>query len=526
MAKPRAIILFILMMFTIHLWAQEITVEEFYQSDELTALRGQTEKKDEDGNRYALIRVLTTDKGFYFDVGSVGSEPPDESKVAQIWVYVGQGARHISISHKKYGRCERFEFPTPLEGGRTYVMKLKYDRGQINTFDNSRHQKFKLKVTPANAVFRLNGVKINLNENGEPEEEQELPYVTNQYTVEAEGYYRQDSIISIDDNKEIKELEIKLVPITGFLRVDSDPYAADVFIDGELKGRANLIEPFLLPIGKYSVKVTANGYKDDTKMVEITEKSTSLLSFKLTQKALYEITSTPLGAHITVDKENLGTTPCNKELATGLHMVKVTKAGYKNFEKNMQLNSSNPNLHVSLSKIFNYKNEFYIEANGRIGTFLAFGGTIGCYLSKFNIEASYLYGTGESEPIYWNSKEFEPIACTYTPAMNMNGKIGFGIAAGTRFRITPQIGINLLKLKEKIANNSSGTPADGANIVNGVASMRFSFAVVNHLELVITPEYYFAMTKSKGFSTLSELSSKIKGWGEGFNLKIGLAIFF
>ena len=224
------------MFFFVHINAQEITVDEFHQSSELTAQSRKTEKRDDDGNRYALIRVLTTDKGFHFDVGSIGSEPPDEDHVAEIWVYVGQGARHISISHKKYGTLERFDFPEPLQGGRTYIMKLKYDNGVINTFDNSRHQKIKLKVTPANSTFRLNGVKIALNGNGEPEEELELPYVTNQFSVEAEGYYKKDSIVSIDDNKDFKELTIELVPITGFLRVDANPSTAEVFIDTEFMG--------------------------------------------------------------------------------------------------------------------------------------------------------------------------------------------------------------------------------------------------------------------------------------------------
>ena len=34
------------------------------------------------------------------------------------------------------------------------------------------------------------------------------------------------------------------------------------------------------------------------------------------------------------------------------------------------------------------------------------------------------------------------------------------------------------------------------------------------------------MTKSKGYEALSEASSKIKGWGEGFNVKLGIATFF
>ena len=521
------IIICLLFLFATNLVAQKISVIDFQRTNELTAIRPATAKIDslDDNKKMALIRVQTTEKGFSFDVGSVGVEI-DENHVAEIWVYVGRGARHIYISHKKYGVLEKdFEFPEPLESGVTYVMRIKCEGGAAKAFDNSRHQKFKLKVTPVNSIFRLNGVKIALNENGEPEDELELPYATNQYTVESEGYYRQDSIITVDD-KEVKELEISLIPIMGYLKVDANPFTADVYIDNVYIDRANKIEPFTLRIGEYSVRISANGYKDEVKTIVINEKTTSLISVKLSQKADYQINSSPSGAHISVDKEYIGISPCVKEMVTGKHIIKATKAGYKNFEREMQFNSSDPHININLNKIFNYKNEFYLEANGRIGNMMAFGGTIGCYLGNFNLETSYLYGIGDSETIYWNSKESEPIECTYSPAMNIIGKIGFGIPAGTRFRFTPQFGVNLVMLNEKVTSKSSVNPADGANVVSGLASLRISFAVANHLELVVTPEYAFAMTKSKGFTTLSDLSSKIKGWGDGFNVKFGLALFF
>ena len=526
MAKRKYILIWLIMFFSVPLNAQEITVDEFHQSSELTAQSRKTEKRDDDGNRYALIRVLTTDKGFHFDVGSIGSEPPDEDHVAEIWVYVGQGARHISISHKKYGTLERYDFPEPLQGGRTYIMKLKYDKGVVNTFDNSRHQKIKLKVIPANSTFRLNGVKIALNKNGEPEEELELPYVTNQYSVEAEGYYKKDSIVSIDDNKAFKELTVELVPITGFLRVDANPSSAEVFIDEEFMGSANKIEPFELRIGKHYVKIVADGYKEETKTVSISEKATELLSVHLSKKALYQITSNPTDAQITIDKDYVGVTPCNKELVTGLHTIKATKSGYKDYHKSIQLNSSTPTIYIPLKKIYNYKNEFYIEGNVRAGAFVAYGASIGCYIQNFNAEVSYLLGTEKSETIYWSNNTSQPASCNYSPSMNISTKIGWGIPVSTRFRITPQVGISILKLTETIEESSNNVSADGANVTNGVASLRFSAALFNHFAISITPEYLFSMNKSKGYTALSDISSKIQKWGEGFNVKLGITAFF
>jgi hypothetical protein len=83
-----------------------------------------------------------------------------------------------------------------------------------------------------------------------------------------------------------------------------------------------------------------------------------------------------------------------------------------------------------------------------------------------------------------------------------------------------------LKLTETIEESSNNVSADGANVTNGVASLRFSAALFNHFAISITPEYLFSMNKSKGYTALSDISSKIQKWGEGFNVKLGITAFF
>lgn len=123
----------------------------------------------------------------------------------------------------------------------------------------------------------------------------------------------------------------------------------------------------------------------------------------------------------------------------------------------MDLSSSSPNVDISLSRIYNYKNEFYAEAGCRAGTFVSFGGTIGGYISNVNIEASAFYGTGNSETIYWSGNDTKPISSIYHPELVVSGKVGYGIAAGTRFQDYPTIG-NQLSESERI--NARGEQCD------------------------------------------------------------------
>jgi hypothetical protein len=48
----------------------------------------------------------------------------------------------------------------------------------------------------------------------------------------------------------------------------------------------------------------------------------------------------------------------------------------------------------------------------------------------------------------------------------------------------------------------------------------------NNVGLSLAPEGQFAVSKKEVFKQLEEVSSKIKGWGTGANLRIGLYVRF
>jgi len=59
-------------------------------------------KKDQNNEVSALIKVVTTQTGFSFDVGSLGVVA-QEQKSGEIWVYVPRGVQRITITHPQLG---------------------------------------------------------------------------------------------------------------------------------------------------------------------------------------------------------------------------------------------------------------------------------------------------------------------------------------------------------------------------------------------------------------------------------------
>jgi len=91
------------------------------QSD-LTANQQGTMVLDQNGEKCALIKIITTGTDFRFDVGSLGVRKV-EQKPGEIWLYVPFGIKKIKLNHQKFGYCE-YITKVSIEKARTYVMKL------------------------------------------------------------------------------------------------------------------------------------------------------------------------------------------------------------------------------------------------------------------------------------------------------------------------------------------------------------------------------------------------------------------
>ena len=101
--------------------------------------------------------------------------------------------------------------------------------------------------------------------------------------------------------------------------------------------------------------------------------------------------------------------------------------------------------------------------------------------------------------------------------MCFGGRAGYGITISSRLRITPQVGVSVMSVKD----NRIATYALCAN-----AGLRLEYAVAAHFGVSFTGEGSFAVSKKDAFKQLEEISSKVKGWGTGGNLRIGAYLIF
>ncbi len=202
----RTIIAILLALVCVCLHAQELAVTSFKLSEtDLTANLQGTTVLDQNGEKCALIKVVTVAKGLTFDVGVLGVRKVDTSHTGEIWVYVPYGVRKITISHPQYGQIRDYVVPENIEKARTYVMQLKVKKAPDNT------QMLTVMYKPQNAIVVIDN-KIMKGSNGVVNVK--LPIGSHEYQVLAEGYDTENGTVNVKQSSPTK-LVIELSRVVG-----------------------------------------------------------------------------------------------------------------------------------------------------------------------------------------------------------------------------------------------------------------------------------------------------------------------
>lgn len=80
-------------------------------------------KNDQNGKKAALIKVVTSEKGFSFDVGVMGVVATSQ-EIGEVWVYVPEGILKMTIRHKDFGVIRDYRLEIPVKSACVYEMVL------------------------------------------------------------------------------------------------------------------------------------------------------------------------------------------------------------------------------------------------------------------------------------------------------------------------------------------------------------------------------------------------------------------
>ena len=501
------------LLLAIHAGAQNMRVTSFRLLEkDLTANLKGTSRTDKNGETAALIRIVTTAQGFYFEggiLGIVGSE----QKVGEVWLYVPRYTQRLTIKHPTFGVLRDYAYPITIEGGRTYEMLLDIGVGRFVTINSSR----------ANADVEIDGHFIGKA----PVYNHYLLYGS--HTIKAtsgkwEGMI--EHLVSANDTTSTQTiLTVQMQDLSrhygqGRLTVDNN---ADIFFADNKVGYPGKWD-FDLREGIYEVETrkadcdperTTFDVKPGSQGNDVTAKAptphTGWLSLYTRPR---NVMATDNGHPI--DLSEVQTLP------VGTHQISISRKGYVSLQREYHIHRDQTTADtIPLERVKYVKPlAFYFGVAYAIRSLSGVSGILGLVLYGHDLQASYTFGLTESDPVYWGG---DLNTATKYKMNSICLKYGYQFNLMRQLAITPQVGYSYNFLTANAAAAGNTIYGDDASSSTASLGAKIVLVPVQHLYVFVAPEYTFALNQDKNFKTITNSSNFS---ADGFVVHAGVLVNF
>ncbi|WP_281613155.1 SUMF1/EgtB/PvdO family nonheme iron enzyme [Flammeovirga sp. SubArs3] len=453
-------LLYIFVFWTTNLIAQEpeLAVVNFQELTQDMEARIKSPLEDQNGERCAIVKVVTSEKNFEFE-GDGNGIVKVLPKSGEYWVYIPEGSKRLTIKHPNLGILRNYIYPHKIKEATTYEMILK--SGKVRVIVEEEEKKFQL------VTFKTvnSGADIYINNEyyGQTPKVILLEFGKYNYSLKRPLYQPISKELVIDKEFSV-ELAHELTPDYGSIRLITPAIeGAEIYIDDKPTGLKTPGLVDYLEIGKHTITVRHPDFLPFTQEVEILEPKEYDLSVDLKPHFGFLSLKTLKGATIRINGTIIKYDNCIS-LSTGKYIVEVSKPSYKTSVETIAITNSDTtflNLQPSIKKgklLVNCSpssNQSQLYIDNRLIGHLPYEGDIteGEHLIKVLQEG---YGSKE-EVIYINDNEKKVLNLTiikgeYLTAQNTISQIDVAIP-GNLF-------IEMVKIPkgEFIMGNKKGDP--------------------------------------------------------------------
>jgi len=325
----RLYLLLFLVLGAVALEAQNLAVQSFRMDEtDLAANTAGTIVMDQNGQKCALIKVETTQTGFSFDAGSLGVVKTVQH-VGEIWVYVPEGVKRLTISHQQLGILRDYDLGQTVKRAKTYILKLTTGEVQTIVKQARTSQYVVFQLTPANAVVELNGELLSTLEGTATKM---MRFGQYDYRVQAPDYLPEVGKVTVNDPKQKHVVNVRLKPNFArvTLQVDNN---AEIWVNGQKRGEGSWTGN--LGAGTYDIETRKAGHRPQTTTRDIVATEgpqTIRLNAPTPIYGEADVNSSPAMAEIYVDGQKRGQTPMLLEqLLIGQHQLRLSRQGYQDY---------------------------------------------------------------------------------------------------------------------------------------------------------------------------------------------------
>ncbi len=313
------------------LWA-DIAVKSFRALPQDMDARVYHPVIDQNGDKCAIIKVVTTETGFYFESPSIGIFKTQQ-QVGEIWLYVNWGTKRITIKHPHLGVLRDYIIPITIEKEMVYEMVL--TTGRVITIveeESIESQWLVITPEPADATITIDDIVSN-NMGMYQGKLKPGPYT---YRVEAPMYHSEIGMLHIKDVK--LDMPVKLKPNYGYVKVNSSPETdARVLIDDKFLPSNTPVTSEKLKSGEYTVKVQKDNYKPFVQQVLIEDEKTTHINAVLEPNFAELSVLSPNEASIYINGVSKGKGSVKERKPAGIYTVEAKLDKHKDDRKDVEL---------------------------------------------------------------------------------------------------------------------------------------------------------------------------------------------
>lgn len=314
---------------------REFSVVAFDEKPFDTAARDERYKIiDGNGDLFSIIKLVaaTPDddlRAYFFDFGLPESRVKNVD--GEVWVYVQRNAMRVTIRREGF-KTVKYDLPVTVQPGQTFEMTLQSTPLVVK----KRHLLFQITPVESKAMvsYRAEGDKEYkpfgngvIDDGGQAAMKLELGIYY--YKIISQNYHPSEGRIELVDLQQKHIERVALRPNYGTLTLTAAANA-DIYIDGEKVGSGSWSGK--LAPGNYNVECRLPAHKSSVKTIKLSEGDnlTVQLDHPTPITGILSLTSSPLGATVTIDGKERGTTPDDfTDLLIGMHKITVSKNGYK-----------------------------------------------------------------------------------------------------------------------------------------------------------------------------------------------------
>lgn len=159
---------------------------------------------------------------------------------------------------------------------------------------------------------------------------EKVPVGSHQIKIYKYGFQEWSQEITVNSGETTK-IKITLIPAYGFIKINSQPDNAEVFLNNDYFGLIEKEKTLndIFP-DEYKITLTKTGYKDWTKEIEVFSYNTTFVSAQLEPwYVTLNLDSIPTNAQVYLNNKKIGVTPLvYTRLTYGEHQLRLEKEGY------------------------------------------------------------------------------------------------------------------------------------------------------------------------------------------------------